>query len=164
MLLASGSRIRKTDSRSGKDRRSGLDRRAGLERRKHQRRIMVVPVATERRSGRDRRQHVRRSGTVRRTITDRRGRRIKRLSGRERAQARGLAEECLAATGTPVDRITQVVANAWADYPVAIRTGIAKDLFPLLRPVIEGRTEVTEELRRECEKVLERRAGRIRAS
>ncbi len=162
MLGVKQLRLRTSDQRSGRDRRSELDRRTSLERRRHQRRTALLRVASNHRSGRDRREQVRRSALVRRMTLDRRGRRVKRLTERERVEARGIPEHCLAATGTPVDRVTEVVANTWSDYPVAVRTRIAKELFPLLLPIIEGRTDVTDELRQQCEDVAERWVGRIR--
>ena len=162
MLGVQRLRLRQSDQRSGHDRRWALGRRIRSDRRMHQRRTALAPVVTNRRSSRDRREQVRRSGLVRRMTADRRGRRVKHLTERERVQARAIPEHCLAATGTPVDRVAEVVANTWSDYPVAVRTRIAQELFPLLLPIIEGRTDVTDELRQECEDVAERWVGRIR--
>lgn len=145
----------------GTGRRSGLDRRGDVDRRKSQRRVAVVLVDNDRRSDVDRRQHIRRSGQVRRLLADRRGR-IRELRKRDRERARRLAEECMVAEGTAADRIAEVVARTWTTYPVAVRTSIANDLLPLLRPVIDGHAELTEDVRRVCVMVVGRRVGRIK--
>ncbi len=146
-------------------RRSGADRRSGEERRHGERRGGSQVVAEERRRGGDRRGQVRRGGLLRRRIADRRGeygRRARReLSDDDRQQARRLPEEFLARSGTPAERIADVVHRLWTDCPAAVRTGIAEGVLPLLKPLAQDRGAVTEQLRERCAEVVARWLARV---
>ena len=76
------------------------------------------------------------------------------VTQQDRDIARRLADEFLKLSGTPINRLTELVSRYWRRFDAPARVQLAQVLLLVLRPLLEPGAVVSDQKRQTCEDIV----------